>query len=288
MQRSRRFAVLLLVAGWTLPAAATTVDHGDIAAVAGLPQATTDAIGQQRWFFSHASVGGNMVAGMDDLHGADPARFQLATAWVGYDSGDQRADDPPAPTVAGTVYECNRSNPGWSAKLTIFDNSVRTSGWRLDAVDVAMDKLCYIDEDADAGSYTAMMSALETTYPSTVFVYITMPLTTGSDSANIQRNSYNDAVRSFCDSHGCLLFDLADMEAHQADGTPCTFTSGAETYQQLCTGYSDDGGHLNATGRQRIATGWYAVAAAIAASDDVLFTDGFEDGTTAGWSDVTP
>jgi len=266
-------------------AAAQIVDHTAIDAVSSLPQAVMDEIGQQRWLFTHASVGGNMVAGLGDLHASDPGRYQLVTSSVGFDSGQQQAADPPASTTPGTVYECQRGNPGWSAKLTIFDNSVRTAGWRQPSVDVAMDKLCYIDEDADPSVYTATLSALEGDFPATVFVYITMPLTTGEDSTNVQRNDYNDAVRGFCTANGSLLFDLADMEAHDPSGVEQTFQYGGLTYQKLYAGYTDDGGHLNVAGRQRIALGWYAVAATLTGGR--LFSDGFENGTSA-WSTVVP
>lgn len=261
------------------------VDHTAVDGVASLPQAVMDSIGQQRWLFTHASVGGNMVAGLSDLHGANPTRYQLVTEWVGFDDGLQQAAAPPAPTVPGTVYECQRGNPGWSAKLTIFDNSVRASGWRQPAVDAAMDKLCYIDEGADPAVYAATMSALEAGFPATVFVYATMPLTTGEDSANVLRNQYNDAVRAHCTATGALLFDLADMEAHDPGGVEHTFQVGGLTYQKLYDGYTDDGGHLNSAGRQRIAMGWYAVAAVLAG--DPIFSDGFENGTSA-WSSVAP
>jgi len=274
--------VAAVVVTGSLPAAAQVVGHEAIDGVASLPQDVMDAVGQQLWFFSHASVGGNMVAGLGDLHSSDPIRYQLATSPVSYLSGELRAADPPTPTQPGTVYECNRSNPGWSAKLAIFDSSVRVSGWRRDAVGVAMDKLCYIDQNADAAAYLATMTALETSFPSTVFVYITMPLTESADAANVLRNEYNTAVRAHCESSGSLLFDLADMEAHEVDGTPCSFAYGQGTYQRLCDGYSDDGGHLNGVGRQRIAAGWYATAAAIV--DAPIFADSFESGTTERWS----
>jgi hypothetical protein len=183
------------------------------------------------------------------------------------------------------VYECQRGNPGWSAKLAIFDRSVRNAGWQQPSVDVAMDKLCYIDEDADPAVYNALMSTLEADFPATVFVYATMPLTTGEDYANVQRNEYNDAVRAHCASSGALLFDLADMEAHDPGGVEHTFQYGGLTYQKLYSGYTDDGGHLNTAGRQRIATGWYAVAATLTGGQ--LFSDGFENGTSA-WSAVVP
>jgi lysophospholipase L1-like esterase len=148
-----------------------------------------------------------------------------------------------------------------------------------------MDKLCYIDEGADPAVYAATMSALEAGFPATVFVYATMPLTTGEDSANVLRNQYNDAVRAHCTATGALLFDLADMEAHDPGGVEHTFQLGGFTYQKLYDGYTDDGGHLNSAGRQRIAMGWYAVAAVLAG--DPIFSDGFENGTSA-WSSVAP
>jgi len=239
------------------------VDHDDVDGVASLPQSTMDAIGQQTWFFSHASVGSNMVSGMTSLHSADPNRYQLSTTSVSYNSGQQRAYDPPDPTVNGTIYDCSRGNPGWQDKLTIFDNSVRVTGWHDPDVDAAMDKFCYIDQNADPNQYISIMTALEASYPNTVFVYVTMPLMTSENSDNVKRNDYNDAVRAHCISNGKLLFDIADMEAHDPNGVAYTFSYSGGTYQKLYSGYTSDGGHLNTAGQQRIALGWYATAAVI-------------------------
>ncbi len=273
--------VLSLLVAASFPASAQVVDHRHLAAVPTLPQATIDAIATQRWLFTHASVGGNMVEGLDDLHALDATRYPLTTAWVGFDSANNRAAAPPATTYGGTVYECQRGNPGWAAKLTIFDNSVRLAGWRLPKVDVVMDKLCYIDQDADAVTYAATMTALRAAYPATAFVYTTMPLTTGEDADNVLRNQYNQAVRTHCAATGAVLFDLADMEAYDASGVPQTFVSGGHVYQKLDAGCTDDGGHLNVAGRQRIAAGWYAVAA-ILVNHPVFWSD-FEQGAIAGW-----
>jgi hypothetical protein len=246
------------------------IDHQDIAGVASLPQAMMDVIGQQKWFFTHASVGGNMIDGMSDLHTANPVRYLLTTTSVSYNSTQQRAANPPVPTTPGVIYESDRGNPGWSAKYTIFDNSVRVSGWHDASVGIAMDKLCYIDQDAHAADYLDSMSALEASYPGTVFVYTTMPLTTGSDADNVLRNTYNAAVRQYAQDHDKYLFDIADIEAHDPSGVPQTFQSGGQTYQKLFSGYTSDGGHLNTTGRQRVATGWYAMAALIASPEEAL------------------
>ncbi len=60
-----RPAPLVLALALLAPAAAAQiVDHRHVDGVTALPQAVMDAVGQQRWLFTHASVGGNMVAGL--------------------------------------------------------------------------------------------------------------------------------------------------------------------------------------------------------------------------------
>lgn len=250
-----------------LPLSGNVVDHLDLAIVPQLPQSAMDLVGQQRWFFSHASVGVNMRNGMADLNASDPQRYQFSISNVSYDSGQQRAYNPPASTEPGKIYECNRSNPGWQTKLTIFQNSVNVSGWHDGKVDAVMDKFCYIDQNANSATYLSTMSTLEAAYPGTRFVYITMPLTTATNSDAVLRNQYNEAVRSYCVANNKILFDLADIEAHDPDGNEQTFESGGVTYQKLYSGYTTDGGHLNDAanlGRRQAALGWYATAALIA------------------------
>ncbi|MBP1643966.1 MAG: hypothetical protein H6Q03_2635 [Acidobacteria bacterium] len=279
--------VSLLALGAPLAARAQIVGHAAIDAVAALPQCVMDGIGAQRWFFTHASVGGNLLEGLDDLRAADPARYRLTPAWVGYDEPALRAEAPPAPTVPGTVYECDRGNPSWQDKLAVFDNSVRLAGWRLAAVDVVMNKMCFIDQAASAATYLASMDALAASYPATVFVYTTMPLTVDEDADNVLRNLYNRAVRLHCAASGALLYDLADMEAHDPAGGEHTFLSGGQTYQKLYAGYTSDGGHLDTDlGHRRLAQGWYAAAATLAPCR--AFADGFESGDTGRWSAAVP
>ncbi len=280
---------LLFLAGLALaaPAVAQIVDHSDIPAVASYPACVTSSIATERWFFTHASVGGNLLEGLDDLRTTDPARFPLQTEWVGYDDAHLRAAAPPVPTAAGTVYECNRGNPGWQDKVTIFDNSVRVSGWRMTAVDAVMDKLCFIDPNANVSTYLAMMDALALSYPTTAVVLTTIPLTVDEDSDNVSRNLYNQAVRAHAAANGALLYDLADMEAHDPAGVEHTFVSGGQTYQKLYSGYTADGGHLDTElGHRHVATGWYAAAATL--TPCWVFVDGFEGGDTADWSAVAP
>jgi len=277
----------LLALGAPFALSAEVVDHDDLESVVSLPECALDAVGAQRWLFTHASVGGNLLEGLDDLHAAEPGRYRLATTWVGYNDGALQCDPPPATTVPGTVYECGRGNPGWQDKLTIFERSVGLAGWESPAVDAAMDKLCYIDQDADAGAYLAALDALATAHPATTFVHTTMPLTTGEDADNVLRNLYNEAVRAHCAAGGELLYDVADMEAHDPEGAEQTFLSAGTAYQKLYSGYTGDGGHLDAElGHRRVALGWYAAAATLAPCH--VFTDNFETRDTGRWTTAAP
>ena len=273
---SRTVVCTLFLLGLGRAATAQIVDHRHVEGVTALPQSVMNAVGQQRWFFTHASVGANMVQGMNDLNTADSTRYQLVTSGVTYLDAEMRADDPPATPAAGTIYESDRGNPGWAAKLTIFDNSVQISGWRAPTVDVVMNKMCFVDQDAVAADYIASMAALQSSYPRTAFVYTTMPLRIEEDVDNFLRNQYNAAVRSHCAAGGWLLFDIADMEAWDPTGVQHTFQYLGRTYQKLYAGYTDptDGGHLDAAGQERIAHGWYAMAAVLAT--DPIFANGFE------------
>lgn len=257
MDYFKRLALALLL---TILASSTawalTIDYSYVSThdFNSLNQAAYDAIGQQTWMFTHASVGGNMLGGMDTLHSGDSNKYQLTTP-----TASSGAAPPTGGLTPGSIYDVNRGNPGWANKYTIFETMVK-AGWGNSA-DFVMDKLCYIDQAADVSVYLAMMNELEGQYSAT-FVYTTMPLTTGSSSSNDLRNRYNEAVRTYAEANGKLLFDIADLEAHDEFGNEQTYLAGdGSVYQTLWSGWTDDGGHLNGDGRIMIAEAWYAVAA---------------------------
>lgn len=276
----------------------TVIDHAALAAASNPPAAISAKVGQLRWFFAHASVGGNLVTGLNGLHEEDAVRFPLhiygydgnngdgdyhgAVGTAGSEGGaDYRAAAEPASTSNGAVYECMRGNPGWANKLTCFSNSVVRSGWRFPKVNVVMDKFCWIDPYADPAEYCATMSGLEAQYPQTLFVYLTMPLTTETaGSENDLRNAFNRHVREHCATEGKWLLDLADIEAWTEAGVEQTYVSGGQTNQLLTADYATgpewDDYHLNAAGRRRGALGWHALAQALFRTD--RDGDGASDG----------
>lgn len=281
-------------------AGSTVIGHASLAAATNPPAAVSAKVGQLRWFFTHASVGGNLVTGMNVLHAENGTRYPLQIYGYDGDDGDgayhgavgtegseggadYRAAADPASTSNGFVYECMRGNPDWANKLVCFSNSVVASGWRFPKVNVVMDKFCWIDPYADPDEYCAMMSGLEARYPQTLFVYMTMPLTTETaGSENDLRNDFNRAVRVFCSDGNKWLLDLADIEAWTEAGVQQTYVSGGTTNQRMVSAYAVGAGggdyHLNAAGRRRAALGWNALAQALfqADRDEDGMTDGDE------------
>lgn len=179
-------------------------------------------------YLEHASVGGNILDGLNALHSADSS----------YDNSNF------------TFYA--RGNPGWQAKIDgLYDNITGSTPAASD-YDAIMMKFCFIDDDASFTYYRDRMLQLEALYPDTVFVWWTMPIeTTASDAGN----SFNEQVREYCLANNKVLFDIAAIESHWPDGTAETDDSGKEI---MYAPYSSDGGHLNATGAERVARAfWY-------------------------------
>jgi hypothetical protein len=250
---------------------AIVIDHSSIAGVSSYSQSLMNEIGQQRWLFTHASVGGNIVGGLNSLHATNATRYQLTTESWGtkgsQGSSNYSADNAPSTTVNGTVYEVQRGNPDWSNKVTCFANSLKSTasgggGW-ADKVDIAVDKFCWIDPYANVDTYLNSMSAQESLYPDLKLVYSTMPLTGDTDGENDLRNAFNDAVRAYCSGNDRLLYDIADIEAWSTGGVEQTYVSGGHTYQKMWLGYavSDGDWHLNSVGQNQAALGWYATGA---------------------------
>ena len=294
----KRLAVSVCLALWLAgPGLAGTIDHDDIGLATNAPLAVMQKVGCLRWFYTHASVGGNMITGMNELRLTDTNRYRLAIYnYNGINSdtdyhggvptaGSAGGSDYRAASVASTtngwIYECQRGNPAWANKIVCFSNSVVTSGWHAPKVNVVMDKFCWIDPDANPTNYCETMAALEARCPDTLFVYVTMPLTTetaGSD--NDRRNAFNRWVRAYCQTNTKWLLDVADLEAWGTNGLEQTYVSGSVTNQRMAAEYAVGAGggdyHLNSRGRRPVALGWYALATALFQNDGDA--DGLSDG----------
>lgn len=237
------------------PTRAIVIDHERIAGAAQVSPATREKLARTSFYFAHASVGGNMLKGLKALNKENPQQYPL----VARDAGN----GPGGSFEGGVVYQDNRGNPGWRGKIDHFRQRV-DGGWNGAGL-VVLDKFCYVDPDADPGVYLQTMSDLERRHPDTVVVYATIPLKSGEDRNNTRRQAFNEQVRRFVRERGGVLFDIADIEAHDPAGRAIVFGSNATP--TLYDAYTHDGGHLNAQGARRVALGFYALAAELAKRD---------------------
>jgi len=212
-----------------------------------------------RVYFGHQSVGGNIVAGLQDLTrevGAGPAIVELG-----------RDVAPHGPVfLHAEIGENGRP----LTKLASFVKNLEQLA--PDAVDVAAMKFCYLDfPKADDPSvlldeYAARIAELRGRYPHTAFLHITAPLKAPEGmkgvfkwlvgyaypvDENIRRNQFNALLRKRFDAEP--LFDLAGVESTGPDGARSVFQADGATYEQLVPDYTTDGGHLNTYGRQMAA-----------------------------------
>ncbi len=294
----KRITIFSLTIGLGLAVCAetTVIDHTHLAGVTNASMTLMNKVGALRWFYTHASVGGNMVTGMNELRQSNTNRYLLALynydgnngdsdyhgaiATTGRESFPDYSAAPPPATANGMIYECMRGNPRWDNKITCFSNSVAGAGWRFPSVNVVMDKFCWIDPAADPATYCSVLSDLENAFRETLFVYMTMPLTTETEgSDNDSRNTFNRYVRAYCNTHNKWLLDVADVEAWSTNGVEQTYLSSGTTNQMMVDTYAVDAGgdfHLTVRGRRQTALAWYALAIALFQSD--RDADGITDG----------
>jgi hypothetical protein len=193
-----------------------------------VPDAAIAAASDLRLLVRRASVGGNISSGLDTLHAQDAK----------YDRNLWNFQD--------------RGNPGWQAKV---DDLVTQTALQASTFDVLTMKFCYIDPNASFTYYRDALLGLEATYPTKRFVWWTIPIET---SGNTARQAFNDQVRAYALANGKLLFDIADIECHDAAGVKLTDSNGREIMRPEWT---SDGGHLSSAGAVRVASAlWWLMA----------------------------
>lgn len=225
-------------------------------------------------YFGHQSVGNNIIDGIKQIIKENP---QISLNIV-------ETNDPQR--FSGPIFAHSPvgKNTDPQSKIDAFagfmDQGLKNT------VDIAFFKFCYIDitaaTDVDKvfSAYKTTLKALQTKYPKVVFIHFTVPLRTvpvglqasirgfikriiglssgysGYDD-NIKRENFNQLIRSEFSStpHAsrATLFDLALFESTLPDGRRATFSKDGKTYYRLVPEYTNDGGHLNESGRKIVA-----------------------------------
>jgi hypothetical protein len=245
---------------------ASTVSASDKALRAELALLAT-----KRIYFAHQSVGANILQGVAELAQGAGVPLRIAQA--------RRATEVPARTF-GHFFVPENGAP--LEKLVNFEVALGASS----GIDIALIKFCYVDVDAgtDAAAlfahYQATVALMRAENPRTVFVHVTLPLTTVQTGPkalakrllgrapygtieNVRREQYNALLRRAYAGRE-PLFDLARLESHAPDGTVVNVSWDGSIAPAMASAYTDDGGHLNARGRDLAARELIRVLAAAA------------------------
>lgn len=250
--------------------------HSPLPEFPGINQISQDhwqKLAQQRILFGHASVGGNIITGIQELQNQHPEMtlnlIASETPWTVNRSGLIHF-------YLGNQPHPNQASTSALAKIAAFSYLMES---RIkNSVDIALFKLCWADINSKTdvvslfASYKTTIAKLMQDFPQTTFVQVTMPLVAepsgasaikqwlkrllGRSSArlsdNIKINQLNDLIRSEYMGR-TPIFDLATIESTLPDGTRQTFSEGGKTYFALAPDYTSDMGHLNQTGQRVVA-----------------------------------
>lgn len=257
-----RFLALLLLA---VPSGCAK-GAGDVlgpyyARLEAVPQEKWDALAQKRVFFGHKSVGLNIIAGLEDVMRRCPSiRLEIRET--------AEPKDFQMPVFAHAQIGRNKLP---HSKIDAFRKALE-DGVGPNA-DIAFFKFCFVDIDRQTDraalveSYVRALEDLRNRFPGTKFVAFTMPLVSRPvglisrlkkllgrmpyyDAEHIQRSLFNDMLRERTKGD---VFDLAAVESRIDATRKATYKRDGRDYEILNRAYTDDGGHLNAVGRQIVA-----------------------------------
>jgi lysophospholipase L1-like esterase len=242
-------------------ALAVAVAAGGASAGAGAADAALHAdlerVAQRRIFFGHQSVGVNLLEGLAQLAASERVPLHVADAFIA-ENGDPLR------------------------KLQSFEEAMAQ---QPKPVEVALMKFCYVDFTAETDAsalfarYRATIDRLRAKYPGTTFVHVTAPLTDVQGGAkgllkrllgrapygtveNVRREQYNALLRASYRGRE-PIFDLARIESTAPDGRAVTTEWKGSVVPAMAPAFTDDGGHLNAAGKQRAARELISVFAAL-------------------------
>ena len=232
----------------------------DLSGLNSVQRIKWDELGGKIIYFGHQSVGYNIINGLQDILKETPdIKLNVRQS--------RGLEDFNGPVFAHSLVGRNEDH---QFKISDFKEII-DSGIG-DKADIAFFKFCYVDitreSDLNAifNSYVQTMEYLESKYPKTTFVHITVPVRvrpagikntirsilglSGPDLEDgLARNKFNAMLRDKFKETG-RIFDLAKYESFD---NPAAVDPVKQRNMFLLPAYSDDGKHLNAYGRKIIA-----------------------------------
>jgi hypothetical protein len=216
-----------------------------------------NAIRSKKIFFGHASVGYNIIDGIENIRAANN-RFS--------DINIRELKDSDDVNVPGIYHSVNGRNGFPKSKIDAFRKLLMERGLG-NKLDIAFFKCCYVDFNKDSNVeeifdyYSKTLDEVKQKFPKLKIVHVTTPLYAHAwgikgfvknliynDISNVKRNEFNRLLISrYKDIDP--IYDLAKIESTLQDGTRVTFTYKGDLFFSLAKQYTMDGGHLNELGR---------------------------------------
>lgn len=183
---------LLSVFTSTLFGAAIIADHATVSQFNQIPANYFDSIrANYIIFYGHTSHGSQVMTGLDMVEAENPTLCaqplfseygsDLGSDWVG-----------PTQNYLNSHPECNFVMWSWCGQVSS-------------------------STEASINEYLEAMNGMEEIYPNVKFVYMTGHLDGSGPSENLYLR--NNQIRAYCQTHGKVLFDFADIESYDPDGT---------------------------------------------------------------------
>lgn len=191
----------------TISSAAVIVDHGctDLSLI---PSSAVEAAKASLHIaYGHTSHGSQLVTGMAGLVTFAGELYSFNEG--GTDGALDLADQP----FEGAYDLGSPDRTAWAAATRVFLDAHPT-------VNVVIWSWCGQVSSAteqDIDTYLALMSALEDDYPAVKFVYMTGHLDGTGLAGNLHLR--NEQIRAYCRANDRILYDFADIESYDPDGT---------------------------------------------------------------------
>jgi len=243
------------------PSAGERAQASEKDGVHGLVTSELERARSARVFFSHHSVGRNLLDGAASVSAGQPGgKLEILPI-------------ESAATHAGPAWfhASGGQNQHPESKVDYF---VEALGKQAELKpQLAFMKFCYVDfnpetnVDALFGYYERAIASIEREHPAIRLAHVTVPLTrhptelksrvfrllgrsVWEDAANIKRQQFNSKL--LATFTGDAIFDLARAESTRADGTRDEYEAGGQKYYALDERYAADEGHLNERGQREL------------------------------------